>query len=150
MCGGLEGQIEGGAVIGMGQATMEQIQLRDGRIANPDFTDYLIPTTLDALPIVTEMIEEAERGTAYGAKGVGEIPAIAATPAVVNALRAATGRELNRIPVRPGDLIGLAPPAATSGPPPAPDVPGPRPVPEYYGQGGQQDLMGHRTGDLEE
>ncbi len=148
---GLEGQIEGGAVMGMGLATMEQLQLRDGRIANPNFTDYLIPTTLDAPPIVTEMVEEAEPDVAYGAKGVGEIPTIAATPAVVNALRAATGRQLNRVPVSPDDLIGLAPPAATSGPPPAPDVPGQRPVPEYFGMGaGQQDLMGHRTGNREE
>jgi hypothetical protein len=67
---------------------------------------------------------------------------IVATPAIVAALRDATGRVLNRVPVRPDDLIGLSPPAATSGPPPAPDVPGPEPVPHYHGLGtGQQDLM---------
>jgi len=142
---GLEGQIEGGVVIGMGLATMEQLQVRDGTITNPTFTDYLIPTTLDTPPIITDVVEQAEPDVAYGAKGVGEIPTIAATPAIVNALRSATGRDLNRVPIRPDDLIGLAPPAATSGPPPTPNVPGPRPIPEYFGEGGgQQDLMGHR------
>ena len=129
---GLEGQVEGGAAIGMGLAVMEELQLDQGIVKNASFTDYLIPTILDVPPIIVELVEEAEPDTPYGAKGVGEIPTIAATPAVVNALRAATGRELNRVPVRPDDLIGLAPPARSlNGPPPAPDVPGPRPIHEY-------------------
>jgi hypothetical protein len=67
---------------------------------------------------------------------------IVSTPAIVAALRAATGRELNRVPVRPDDLIGLSPPVRSGGPPPVPDVPGPEPVPHYAGLGaGQQDLM---------
>jgi len=139
---GLEGQIEGGVVIGMGLAVMEEVQLEGGIMKNASFTDYLIPTILDVPPIVSEVLERAEPDVPYGAKGVGEIPTVAATPAVVNALRAATGRELNRVPVRPDDLVGLAPPVSSSGPPPPPDVPGPRPVPEYHGRGtSQQDLM---------
>jgi xanthine dehydrogenase D subunit len=139
---GVEGQIEGGIAIGMGLALMEELQLDAGIMRNASFTDYLIPTTLDVPPIVSEVLERAEPDVPYGAKGVGEIPTVAATPAVVNALRAATGRELNRVPVRPDDLVGLAGPVRSPGPPPSPVVPGPRPVPEYHGRGGgQQDLM---------
>ena len=139
---GLEGQIEGGLVMGMGHAVMEELQLTGGIMANPSFTDYLIPTTLDAPPIVCEFVERAEPGVPYGAKGAGELPTIPAAAAVVNALRAATGRELNRIPVRPDDLAGLSGPATSAGSPPSPKVPSQRPVPEYYGRGaGQQDLM---------
>lgn len=142
---GLEGQIEGGAVIGLGHAVMEEVRVENGIMKNASFTDYLIPTTLDVPPIVSEFVEHPEPDVPYGAKGVGEVPTIAAAPAVVSALRAATGRELNRIPVRPDDLVGLAPPVASSGPPPAPEVPGPDPVPEYHGRGtGQQDLMVER------
>ena len=139
---GLEGQIEGGLAIGMGHAVMEEVQLKEGAIQNASFTDYLIPTFLDVPPIVSELVEHAEPGVPYGAKGVGEVPTIAATVAVVNALRDATGLELNRVPVRPDELAGLAPGVVTAGPPPSPSVPGPRPVPAYLGRGGGQgDLM---------
>lgn len=145
---GLEGQVEGGLVMGMGHAVMEEVQLSGGIMINASFTNYLIPTTLDAPPIVCEFTEHAEPGTPYGAKGAGELPAIPATAAVVNALRAATGRELNRVPVRPDDLAGLAGPATSAGPPPSPQVPGPRPLPEYHGRSaGQQDLMRPRQGE---
>ena len=139
---GLEGQIEGGAAMGMGLALMEEVQLANGLISNASFTDYLIPTMLDVPPIVTDLIEQPEPGSPYGAKGVGEVPTIAATPAIVNALRAATGRELNRVPVRPDDLIGIAAPAGSANIPPSPHVPGPGAVPGYYGKGGGQvDLL---------
>lgn len=139
---GLEGQIEGGVVIGMGHALMEEVRLHGGLVQNASFTDYVIPTLLDAPPIVVELVEAPEPGTPYGAKGVGEVPTIAAAPAIVNALRAATGRDLDRIPVRPDDLAGLSRRAVRPAPPPSPGVPGPRPIPEYHGRGGgQQDLL---------
>jgi CO/xanthine dehydrogenase Mo-binding subunit len=86
---------------------MEEIQTRDGLITNASFTDYLIPTTLDMPPVVSVLIEEAEPDAPYGVKGVGEPPTVVSTAAVVAALRAATGRELNRVPVRPDDIVGL-------------------------------------------
>jgi CO/xanthine dehydrogenase Mo-binding subunit len=101
------GQIEGGTAQGLGLALMEEIQTRDGLITNASFTDYLIPTTLDMPPVVSELIEEAEPDAPYGAKGVGEPPTVVSTAAVVAALRAATGRELTRVPVRPDDIVGL-------------------------------------------
>jgi CO/xanthine dehydrogenase Mo-binding subunit len=99
------GQIEGGTAQGLGLALMEEIQTRDGLITNASFTDYLIPTTLDMPPVVAELVEEPEPDAPYGVKGVGEPPTVVSTPAIVAALRAATGRELTRVPVRPDDIV---------------------------------------------
>ncbi len=139
---GAEGQVEGGTAIGLGLALMENVQLDDGVIRNASFTDYLIPTALDVPPIVTEFVEEPEPGAPYGVKGIGEVATVVATPAIVAALRAATGRTLNAVPVAPDDLVGLRPPRATGGRPPVPKVPGQQAIPEYLGLGlGQQELM---------
>jgi CO/xanthine dehydrogenase Mo-binding subunit len=99
------GQIEGGIAQGLGLALMEEVQLRDGQMRNASFTDYLLPTTLDMPPVVTELIEHPHPDAPYGAKGVGEPPTISSTPAIVAAIRAATGKELNRVPVRPDDIV---------------------------------------------
>ena len=104
----LEGQIEGGIAQGLGLALMEEIQVRDGRIQNASFTDYLIPTILDMPPVKMEILELADPEAPYGLKGVGEPPTIASTPAIVAALRDATGRELARIPVRPEQIAGIS------------------------------------------
>jgi CO/xanthine dehydrogenase Mo-binding subunit len=98
------GQIEGGIAQGLGLALMEEIQTRDGLITNASFTDYLIPTALDMPPVVAELVEEPEPDAPYGVKGVGEPPTVVSTPAILSALRAATGRDLNRVPVRPDDI----------------------------------------------
>jgi xanthine dehydrogenase D subunit len=98
------GQIEGGIVQGLGLATMEEIVLDRGRIANASFTDYLLPTALDAPEVVAALIEEPDPQAPFGAKGVGEPPCISSTPAIVAAIRAATGRPLARVPVRPQDI----------------------------------------------
>jgi CO/xanthine dehydrogenase Mo-binding subunit len=101
------GQIEGGTAQGLGLALMEKIQTRDGLITNASFTDYLIPTTLDMPPVVSELVEDPEPDAPYGVKGVGEPPTVVSTAAIVAALRAATGRELRRVPVRPDEIVGL-------------------------------------------
>ena len=103
----VHGQIEGGIAQGVGLAAMEEIKWREGRIANPSFTDYVIPTTLDMPAVAAELIEEPEPDAPYGAKGVGEPPLISSPAAIVAAMRAATGRMLNRIPVSPDELAGL-------------------------------------------
>lgn len=139
---GAEGQVEGGAAIGLGLALMEELELEDGHVRNGSFTDYLIPTALDVPPVISEFVEVPEPGAPYGVKGIGELATVAATPAIVAALRAATGRALNRVPVLPDDLLGFRAPAATAGRAPIPDVPGQQPIPEYLGLGlGQQELM---------
>jgi CO/xanthine dehydrogenase Mo-binding subunit len=98
------GQIEGGIAQGLGLATMEELTFRAGHLLNPSFTDYLIPTALDMPEVAVALVEEPEPGAPFGAKGVGEPPTISSTPAIVSALRAATGRSLSRVPVRPQDI----------------------------------------------
>ncbi|WP_420612987.1 xanthine dehydrogenase family protein molybdopterin-binding subunit [Candidatus Spongiisocius sp.] len=95
------GQIEGGTMQGIGLATLEEIVVENGVIQNPTFTDYLLPTFLDAPSIEIEVIEEPSSFGPFGAKGVGEPPTVSSTAAVVAAIRDATGLELNRTPVRP-------------------------------------------------
>lgn len=101
------GQIEGGILQGVGLAVMEELVLQEGVVRNASFTDYLIPTILDAPEVEAVLIEDPEPGGPFGAKGMAELPTISATPAVVAAIRAATGRPLTRVPVRPEDIIGL-------------------------------------------
>jgi CO/xanthine dehydrogenase Mo-binding subunit len=99
------GQIEGGIAQGVGLAVMEELVLEGGRVRNPSFTDYLIPTALDMPTVEATLIEEPEPGAPFGAKGVGEPPTISSTPAVVAAIRAATGAPCVRVPVRPRDIV---------------------------------------------
>ena len=101
----VEGQIEGGTVQGLGLALMEEVQFEDGRIRNPSFTDYLIPTMLDVPPMPLQVFEFPHPDSPYGLNGVGEPPNLSSTPAVLNALRDATGLDLPRAPVRPADLV---------------------------------------------
>jgi xanthine dehydrogenase D subunit len=126
------GQIEGGTAQGLGLAVMEEVQVREGRIANPSFTDYLIPTMMDMPDVVTELVEEPEPGLPFGAKGVAEHSTVVAPAAIAAAIRNAVGRPMNRIPVRPDDVVGLSAQTRPA-PPPSPSVPGPRPMPEYFG-----------------
>jgi CO/xanthine dehydrogenase Mo-binding subunit len=99
------GQIHGGSAQGLGLAVMEEIQVVDGQVRNPSFTDYLIPTILDVPPMVVDVLELADPHAPYGLRGVGEPPTISSTPAIVAAIRAATGRALTRVPVRPDDIV---------------------------------------------
>src|SRR5581483_3585377 len=100
----VHGQIEGGTAQGIGLALMAEIQTRDGLITNASLPDYLIPTFLDVPPLAAELVEDPEPDAPYGLKGVGEPPTVVSTAAVLSALRAATGRELSRVPVRPDDI----------------------------------------------
>ncbi|HEV3067131.1 MAG TPA: xanthine dehydrogenase subunit D [Streptosporangiaceae bacterium] len=101
----LAGQIHGGTAQGLGLALMEEIQVVDGVVRNPSFTDYLIPTILDMPPMKLDILELADPHAPYGLRGVGEPPTISSTPAIVAAIRAATGRPLRRVPVRPDDIV---------------------------------------------
>src|SRR4051812_34445781 len=103
----VEGQIEGGIAQGLGLALMEEVQVRDARILNPSFTDYLIPTLLDMPPVRLDVLELGDPSSPYGIKGVGEPPTISSTAAIAAAVRDATGRPLTRVPVRADDIVGL-------------------------------------------
>lgn len=102
----VEGQIHGGSAQGLGLAVMEEIQVAAGKTQNPSFTDYLIPTILDMPPMRVDVLELADPHAPYGLRGAGEPPTISSTPAIVAAIRAATGRELPRVPVRPEHIAG--------------------------------------------
>ena len=100
------GQIHGGTAQGLGLAIMEEIQVAGGLIRNPSFTDYLIPTILDMPPMQVELLEYPDPNAPYGLRGVGEPPTISSGPAVAAAIRAATGLDLSRVPIRPEHLTG--------------------------------------------
>jgi CO/xanthine dehydrogenase Mo-binding subunit len=102
----LEGQIHGASAQGLGLAVMEEIQVADGKIRNPSFTDYLIPTILDMPPMRVEVLEHADPNAPYGLRGAGEPPTLSSTPAIVAAIRDATGMPLTRVPVRPEHITG--------------------------------------------
>ncbi|WP_327103137.1 molybdopterin cofactor-binding domain-containing protein [Nonomuraea glycinis] len=100
----LEGQIHGGSAQGLGLALMEEIQVRDGVVLNPSFTDYLIPTILDMPPMTLKILENPDPAAPYGLRGAGEPPTLSSTPAIAAAVRAATGLRLTRVPIRPEDI----------------------------------------------
>jgi len=100
------GQIEGGIAQGLGLALLEELVLNNGKIANANFTDYLLPTAMDTPPIkIASLIEQPEPGAPFGAKGIGEPPVISSTPAIISAVRNATGKKLNRVPIKPEDIV---------------------------------------------
>jgi CO/xanthine dehydrogenase Mo-binding subunit len=101
----LEGQLEGASIQGLGLALTEQLVIAGGIVQTRSFGGYRIPTIVDAAPVPTVILELGDPETPYGLKGVGELASISATPAVLAALRAATGRELTRAPALPEDLV---------------------------------------------
>jgi CO/xanthine dehydrogenase Mo-binding subunit len=101
----LEGQIEGGIVQGMGWGLSEELKLDRGRLRNPNFTDYLIPTASDAPRFRIAVIESESKAGPFGAKGVGEPSLIPTAGAVRNAVCAALGVEIDTLPVAPPTIV---------------------------------------------
>jgi CO/xanthine dehydrogenase Mo-binding subunit len=99
------GQIEGGSAQGLGYALLEEVVMRDGRMANAQLTNYIIPTTLDTPALDIVILENPYTHGPFGAKGVGEMPIDGPAPAVINALRHA-GYDLREIPATPEKLMG--------------------------------------------
>ena len=88
----VEGQMQGGAVQGVGWALNEECFIDDqGRMANSSFLDYRMPTSLDLPMIDTVTAEVANPGHPYGVRGVGEVPIVPPLAAVANAVSHATG-----------------------------------------------------------
>jgi CO/xanthine dehydrogenase Mo-binding subunit len=101
------GQVEGGTAQGVGYALLEEVVMRDGRMANASLTNYIIPTPPDTPPIETIILERPYKHGPFGAKGVGEMPIDGPAPAVVNALRHA-GFDIRAIPATPERLMSAA------------------------------------------
>jgi len=102
----VEGQLEGGAIQGLGYATCEEVVLDDqGRMQNDRLTNYIIPTSLDAPEMITRIVEIPFVGGPFGAKGIGEIPMDGPAPAVAQAIESATGIVLDKLPMTPERVI---------------------------------------------
>jgi CO/xanthine dehydrogenase Mo-binding subunit len=95
------GQVEGAVSMGLGYAVMEEINLKEGMIRNPRFSEYFIPTSLDMPEIVSHLVEVPEESGPFGAKGVGEPALIPTTPAILNAIHAAARIRIKELPVTP-------------------------------------------------
>jgi CO/xanthine dehydrogenase Mo-binding subunit len=106
------GQVEGGSAQAIGYALLEQVKLREGRMANAQLTNYLIPTTLDTPEIDVAILERPYEHGPFGAKGLGELPMDGPAPAIVNAIRHA-GLDVREIPAVPERLM-VAPRIAPS------------------------------------
>ena len=98
------GQIEGGSAQGLGYALLEDVVMRDGRMANAQLTNYIIPTTRDTPKMHVIVLERPYTHGPFGAKGVGEMPIDGPAPAVINALRHA-GVDLREIPATPEKVM---------------------------------------------
>ncbi|HEX4594901.1 MAG TPA: xanthine dehydrogenase family protein molybdopterin-binding subunit [Bryobacteraceae bacterium] len=99
------GQIEGGVAQGIGYAVFENVVWKDGRMANSQITNYIMPTSVD-VPRIRVYFEEIpyEYGP-LGAKGIGELPIDGPAPAVLNAIENALGVTVDEIPLMPEMLM---------------------------------------------
>jgi CO/xanthine dehydrogenase Mo-binding subunit len=99
------GQIEGGIAQGIGYALYEKVVMQNGHMANNQMTNYIIPTAEDVPPIHVFFEEIPSKYGGYGAKGIGELPHDGPAPAIVNAIKDATGVSFHAIPLLPEDLF---------------------------------------------
>jgi len=99
---GFEGQSEGGIVMGMGYALMEDVIIKNGEFLVKNFSTYLIPTSMDSpYQIETIPIESFEELGPYGSKGIGETTMVPIAPAITNAIFNATGKRIKQTPATP-------------------------------------------------
>jgi CO/xanthine dehydrogenase Mo-binding subunit len=101
------GQVEGGTAQGLGYALLEEVVMREGRMANAQLTNYMVPTTLDTPPIDVTILESPYRYGPFGAKGVGEMPMSGPGPAVANAARH-LGLDVRSLPITPEKVLECA------------------------------------------
>ena len=101
-----ESQIHGGIAQGLGFALMEDLIIQDGIVRNPNFMDYLIPTSMD-VPEVEKpiLIEKAYKWGPFGAKGIGEPPLIAMPSSIANAVYDAIGIRIRDLPITPERVL---------------------------------------------
>lgn len=93
------GQVEGGIAMGVGYALGEEIRLEHGRVKNPNFDEYMLPTSLDIPEMEVVALEEPDREGPFGAKGIGEPALVPTAGAVANAASRATGGDFRRLPL---------------------------------------------------
>ncbi|HSE16879.1 MAG TPA: xanthine dehydrogenase family protein molybdopterin-binding subunit [Pyrinomonadaceae bacterium] len=99
------GQIEGGVAQAIGFTLFENVVWKDGRMANNQMTNYIIPTPADIPPIRVYFEENPYAYGPGGAKGIGELPMDGAAPAILNAIEDATGVSFNLVPLMPERMM---------------------------------------------
>src|SRR5256714_477370 len=99
------GQIEGGVAQGIGWSLYESVVWQDGRMANAQMTNYIIPTSADIPGIRVHFFENPYPGGPAGAKGIGELPMDGPAPAILNAVEHATGGSFDRVPLTPEAIM---------------------------------------------
>ncbi|MYR17687.1 molybdopterin cofactor-binding domain-containing protein, partial [Streptomyces sp. SID6137] len=98
----LAARIEAGVTQGVGIALTENLRTPRGLIRHPDLTGYALPTALDVPDIrIVKLVEERDVVAPFGAKSVSAVPVVTSPAAIASAVRAATGRPVNRLPIRP-------------------------------------------------
>jgi len=100
-----EGQLEGSAYQGLGQALYEELMVNEGQVMNPTFLEYKIPTAMDMPVLSTALVQEPDPGGPYGAKGMSEGAIIAVSPAIANAIYHAVGVRLKSLPITPENVL---------------------------------------------
>ena len=100
-----EGQLEGGALYGLGYGMIEEVILDKGNTLTPSLAEYLIPTSVDAPDVKTIMIESGGGVGPFGAKGLGEPSCVSVAPAFANAVSDATGVRIYDLPVTPEKIL---------------------------------------------
>ena len=100
----VEGQMEGGAAMGLGYALLEEDRVVEGVTVTPNLMTYLIPTALDVPDVTTIVLESGEGMGPWGARGIGEPAMVPTAPAIANAVRDAVGVRLTRLPITPERL----------------------------------------------
>jgi CO/xanthine dehydrogenase Mo-binding subunit len=99
-----EGQLQGGMMMGIGMAIMEEMKLEDGRVTTVGLHDYKVPTIADAPPLRTDYITDGMGSGPFGAKGVGELGIVAIAPAIANAIHDAIGERFTHLPITAEDI----------------------------------------------
>ncbi len=112
---GVEGQIEGGVVQGLGQALMEDYQLEDGHTKTHGFAKYILPTSLDIPEINTVIVEDPDPKSPLGAKGIGEPALVPTAPAIMNAIYDAVGVRITSLPATPEKVLAALEAKAAAG-----------------------------------
>ncbi len=110
----VEGQVEGGSLMGMSLGVLEELNVENGRIKNPNFDSYLIPTALDTPEFETIIVEDHEPSGPFGAKGVGEPALIPTAAAIANAVYDAIGVRIYSLPISPEKILAALESTAAS------------------------------------
>jgi len=102
---GLQGQVEGGIMMGLGNALTEQFIVEEGMVVTDRLARYRMPSIVHTPEIISMIVEHPTHDGPYGAKGVGEIVSIPTTPAITNAIYNAVGVRVDRLPVDQAEII---------------------------------------------